>query len=330
MEARTETVAPTSIARTSSRRRFFVLTLKTIVGAGLMYLVFRMVDINEVLLSLRSANVIYVALAFLLLGLNLGTRVLKWKMMLRAAENKTTTWEAFESLILGVSLGSFTPGQIGELGGRFMRLTNCKSAHIVGLAILDRSQLFLVLAMSGLTSYAFIAIENTLAAAGVSLVSVAVCLFFFFKLDWTQKLVAIFDFKFLRSEWFADFLKSFGFLKNHHILSALSYSLAFSFVLYLQMYFLLNAFGHVDPWTAFLGFSAMMFFKSLLPISIGDIGVREASTVYFFSLLHVPSVIALNASIMMFVINLIIPTIMGVFFLPSKLPLKSAAVEPGK
>jgi len=329
MEARTETVAPPSIAKTF-RRRFFVLTLKTIVGAGLLYLVFRMVDINDVLLSLRSANVIYVALAFLLLSLNLGTRVLKWKMMLHAAENKTTTWEAFESLILGVSLGSFTPGQIGELGGRFMRLTNCKSAHIVGLAILDRSQLFLVLAMSGLTSYAFIAIENTLAAVGVSLVSVAVCLFLFFKLDWTQKLLAVFDFKFLHSEWFVDFLESFSFLKNHHILPALFYSLAFSFVLYLQMYFLLNAFGHVDPWTAFLGFSAMMFFKSLLPISIGDIGVREASTVYFFSLLHVPSVIALNASLMMFVINLIIPTVMGVFFLPSKLPLNSAAAEPGK
>lgn len=289
-----------------------------------------MVDINEVLLSLRSANVIYVALAFLLLGLNLGTRVLKWKMMLHAAENKTTTWEAFASLILGVSLGSFTPGQIGELGGRFMRLTNGKSAHIVGLAILDRTQLFLVLAMSGLTSYAFIAVENTATAVCLSLASVAVCLFLFFKLDWTQKILAVFDFKFLRSEWFGDFLESFGFLKNHHILPALSYSLAFSFVLYLQMYFLLNAFGNVDPWTAFLGFSAMMFFKSLLPISIGDIGVREASTVYFFSLLHVPSVIALNASLMMFVINLIIPTVMGVFFLPSKLPLKSAAVEPGK
>ena len=313
-----------------SQRRLVVLLFKTIVGGGLLYLVFRMVDIHEVWLSLRSANIIYVALAFLLLAPNLGTRVLKWKMMLHAAGNKATSGEAFASIILGVSIGTFTPGQIGELGGRFLSLTNGKSAHVVGLTVLDRSQIFLVLAMTGLTSYAFIAIEQTAIATGVSVLAVAGCLLLFFRLDWTQKLLALFDFKFLRSEWFSDFIESFSFLKNHHMIPSLAYSVGFNLVLFVQMFLLLSAFGHVDPWTAFLGFSAMMFFKALLPISIGDIGVREASTVYFFSLLNVPGVIALNASLMMFVINLIIPTIMGIFFLPSKLPHKSASVEPGK
>jgi uncharacterized membrane protein YbhN (UPF0104 family) len=60
----------------------------------------------------------------------------------------------------------------------------------------------------------------------------------------------------------------------------------------------------------------MMFFKSVVNISISDIGIREASTVYFFTLLGVPAAAALNAAGLMFAINVIFPSIVGALFWP--------------
>ncbi|MBI3004393.1 MAG: flippase-like domain-containing protein [Ignavibacteriales bacterium] len=314
----TDRSQPSMIPRS---RRIILLTLKAIVGIALMYFVLRMVDLNELLESLKSANLLSLGVATSLLTLNLGIRILKWKNMLRAAGNEVTAREAATSVFLGITFGSFTPGQLGELGGRFLGIANGKSAHIIGLTILDRTQIFLVLAMSGLTSYAFLVLSAGPAAAA-SVVSVAGCLFLYVRLDLIQKIFSRVPLHFFRKEWLRDLLESFNLLGKKEIVRTLLYSLAFNFVLFLQMFFFLNAFGSVDPWTAFIGFSAMMFFKSLLPLSIGDIGIREASTLYFFSMLGVSNVVALSAALMMFTTNMILPSLVGVFFLPSTRFLK--------
>lgn len=311
-------------------RRIAVLTAKAVVGAVLLYFVLSMVDLREVLRSLKSADVSYISLGVAFLGLNLATRILKWKLMLTAAGNRPTTWDAVASVLLGISLGSFTPGQLGEMGGRYLRVTNGKLAHVIGLTTLDRAQIFLVLAMSGLTSYSFLIFSSREVASVASVLSIGACLFLYVHLELIQKLSTKLPLKFFRSEWFKDFTESFSFLSRKQIAISLLYSLAFNLVLFSQMYFFLNAFDRVDAWTAFLGFSAMMFFKSLLPISIGDIGVREASTVYFFSLLGVSTVVALNAALMMFAVNMILPSIVGVFFLPSTRLSKPAPLEPNR
>ncbi|MBI4427876.1 MAG: flippase-like domain-containing protein [Ignavibacteriales bacterium] len=298
-------------------RRLALFTLKTAVAAVLMFFVFRMVNIDELLTALKSADLLYIGIAVSLLSLNLGTRTLKWKLMLKAAGNEVTTWEAGASVLLGISFGSFTPGQIGEVGGRFLRVANAKAAHIVGLTLLDRTQFFLVLAMSGLTSYAFLTLQSSAAAIAVSIFCVTACFILFVRLEFIQRILEKLPFRFFRREWFVDFKESFSLLGKRAIASSLCYSFAFNIVLFLQMYFFMNAFGEVGAWEVFLGFSAMMFFKSLLPISIGDIGVREASTLYFFSLLGVSNVVALSAALLMFAVNMILPSLLGIFFLPS-------------
>jgi uncharacterized membrane protein YbhN (UPF0104 family) len=60
----------------------------------------------------------------------------------------------------------------------------------------------------------------------------------------------------------------------------------------------------------------MMFFKALIPISFGDLGIREASSVYFYSLVGIPQTTALNASLLLFVINILLPAVLGIIFMP--------------
>ncbi len=60
-----------------------------------------------------------------------------------------------------------------------------------------------------------------------------------------------------------------------------------------------------------------MFVKALLPISFGDLGVREATSIYFLSKYGIADVVAFNSSLLLFTINMIIPALVGLLFFPS-------------
>ena len=61
-----------------------------------------------------------------------------------------------------------------------------------------------------------------------------------------------------------------------------------------------------------MAFEAAYFSMSLLPITPAGIGVREGSRVYFFTLIGCSQAAVLCASFIIFVINIMLPAIMGV------------------
>jgi len=296
--------------------RWLLFLARLVVAAVVLYLVLRLVSINKIARALQTASVPYIIAGSLLLIVNIASRVMKWRYMLRIVKDESTWWESFTSVMLGITLGSFTPGQLGELGGRSMRVSHSKSSHVVGLTLVDRTQVFLVLAMTGAFSYGFFLTDSTFLAVIAGSVCIALCLYLYFRLDLVKRVADRINLKILRHHWIDGIIESFTFIGREHFLSTLLYSLGFFFIITCQMYFFVNAFVPVSVWHVFLGFSAMMFFKSILNISISDIGIREASTVYFFSLLGVPEAAALSASVVMFAVNIIIPSLFGILFLP--------------
>ena len=69
-----------------------------------------------------------------------------------------------------------------------------------------------------------------------------------------------------------------------------------------QFYLLLQAFADLSYWKAFHAISSAMLVKTLLPISIGDLGVRESAAIYFLGQFHVKPVVSFNASLLLFLI----------------------------
>jgi hypothetical protein len=186
----------------------------------------------------------------------------------------------------------------------------------VGLTLVDRTQVFIVIAMTGSFSYSFFILDNPLYATALGLACVAVCTYIYLRLDLIKRIADMMNIKILKHHWIDGIIESFTFIGRDHFVSTLLYSLAFFAIITFQMYFFINAFTPVSLWHVFLGFAAMMFFKSLLNISISDIGIREAGTVYFFSLLGVPRAAALDASVLMFAVNIVVPSLVGVLFVP--------------
>jgi hypothetical protein len=116
-----------------------------------------------------------------------------------------------------------------------------------------------------------------------------------------------------------------GLFSTSEIVSLVSFTIIHQFVIVMQMFFLLNAFTRISLSTAFLGTSGTLFIQSVLPISLGDLGVREMSSMYFFSLCDVPREFALMATLLLFVMNIVLPGIVGVFIAK---PLKLLKQSP--
>ena len=59
-----------------------------------------------------------------------------------------------------------------------------------------------------------------------------------------------------------------------------------------------------------------MFAKTIIPpISLGELGIREGASVYFLTQFGETASAAFNASIFLFIINLLIPAVVGLVLL---------------
>jgi uncharacterized protein (TIRG00374 family) len=296
-------------------KRSISVVTRIVIGAIILYFVFSLVTWQNVLSAYQSADGRYIFFGVILLIANLGIRTLKWRIMLHSVKNKPSFWETFGSVMLGISLGSFTPGEIGDFAGRALHISDARKSHLVGLALLDKAQIFVVTSAAGAISLLFLFLRDSLFFIPMSFFIIVFFLVFFMRMD----LLAVFGHRlndsFFQKSWVTRVLDGFTLLKSRQLFTTLLCTFIFHGVLVLQMFYFIHAFGEITLFHAFIGTSAMMFVKSCLPISLGDLGIREAGSIFFFSKFGISQAAALNASLLLFVVNVLFPSICGTIFL---------------
>jgi uncharacterized protein (TIRG00374 family) len=303
-------------------QNIFSFAARIIIGTLLLYFIITLVRWENVLTAYKSADGRFILIAFILLIANISLRTFKWFIMLKSVKKQLDIREAFGSLMLGISLGSFTPVEIGEFAGRAIHVSDARRSHMVGLALLDKVQIFIIIGGFGLSCFALQYIQLYFFKIFVSLSLFLISLYLFFNMKFIASVGHRINSAFFKRPLIGRILDGFTLLNKSQVFSTSCLTIAFHITIALQMFFLLNAFYRVSLYDAFIGTSIMMFVKSLLPISIGDLGVREASSIFFFSVYGIPDASALNASLLLFVINILTPSLVGIYFLRhKKLPL---------
>ena len=298
-----------------TRKKVISIAFRIIVSTLVLYFVFSLVQWENVIIAFKSCDSGFILIAALFLFVNIGVRTFKWHIMLNSVKDTPTYKEAFGSVMLGISLGSFTPGEIGEFAGRAMHITDAKRSHLVGLALLDKAQIFIVTGCTGIVSLACLAFDNALYISLVTVIIVILSSIFIMRLEIIATFGHHINTSFFKKSWLTRVLDGFSLLKPRQLFATGLFTLAFQGVLILQMYLLVNGFSKISLAHAFIGTSAMMFVKSLLPISIGDLGIREAGSIFFFSTYGISQAAALNASLILFFINIFIPSMIGTYFI---------------
>jgi uncharacterized protein (TIRG00374 family) len=315
MEARDEIMKEmgNQTARGNRNIKLFVRGFFAIV---LLVVLFQFVSFSDVKQALINARLGFVAGAALLMFVNIGLQILKWRYFVRLVDPTATSMETAAALLFGITLGTLTPGQIGEFGGRALRHTSISAAIIVGLTLVDKVQMLCVMGIAGVVSLVILFECGILVGTITVAVTTILFLFVFFRFNGLQRMMSRFTFGFLERPVSRDFLSAVSIFRQRDLIASFALSAGFFTVIYLQMFLLLNAFSVVHAGDAFLGFAAMMFLKSLVPISLGDLGIREAGSVYFYALRGIANATALNASLLLFAINILLPSLIGLLFMP--------------
>lgn len=264
-----------------------------------------------------TARVEYILLALVLVVPNVLAQFLKWRFVLRLSKPTVTNYEALSSLLAGFALGFVTPGRIGEFG-RALFISDCSRAEVVGLAMIDKLFSTLMVFLSGSLGLLVLLGKNSpliwgwrglvlLAVLTVLLVS----LFpgFLPKILLQLKKVIPKPARIDRlAAGFANFNRKQAFLM-------LGITALFYLIITSQFVLLFSAFEATELIPAFFAVFSIFIAKSLLPISLGDLGIRESAAVFFAGLIGLRESTAFNASILIFLINLAIPSLTGFFLL---------------
>jgi uncharacterized membrane protein YbhN (UPF0104 family) len=301
--------------------------LKIVIALGLIiYLVF---DVNfaEILFALQNANVTLITITALLAVFNIYLQYLKWKITCGYLLNENNNKKILLSLFYGFSGGVFTPARIGEYFGRAAALKDHSLIKITVATFVDKA--FGLITVAGFGSLASILFIHYYYNGSVYLTSsLFILLFVLFYLAYTFSL----DPAFWNSMLFNPLRKSSHLKKlfnNLQILKELDrlystrmtvISIAFYVCFIIQYALLSSAFsGHYNFIHYIWAGNLVMFAKTIIPpISLGDLGVREGASVFFLQKFGEAKSAGFNSSIFLFLINVLLPSVIGMFLLLKK------------
>ncbi len=293
--------------------------LKAIVSIVLLYLLFRTISKDELLLAVQNANTTFILAAIALLPLNLAFQASRWFILLRTELPDVRLRDVFSSLLGGFSLGMITPGRVGELLRVFL-LKAPSRVRLAGLHILDKLYFAGAVAAFGpLVIYLMPGFREALPdrlTGGIGVIaSLLPLLYLAFALrphPLKGILVAV-QLSLGAKGRVLELLRAYDGVRTRDCLLASLVTVCQFLVIFSQFTLLSNAFERVHWGVAAHTYAASLFAKTTLPISLGSLGIGEWAAVSFYQRYHIAETTGLSASLLLFAINVLFPALLGLF-----------------
>lgn len=315
----------TKISLIGSRKSFstYLNVIKYLLIPILGYVLYRQVVANSdvidisVIYSPRYLSVILL-LVFPLMIVNWGIETVKWKKIVSGFEN-ITYHSAIKSVLCGVALAIVTPGRVGEYGGRLVGISADNKAKAVVANIvssISQNVANISIGLIGTISYCIYFLQmtyaTTVAVSLISLVALLILLFLYFKLDLLKRLLENYQ----EIELVKLVLKHSQFL-GEYTPTQLTGILCLSYIRYitytLQYVILIMLCGVTNnPFYAVLGVSVIFFIQSGLPLPpMLSVLARGEMALWIWSVFSTNVIAILTATFLLWIINLVIPTMVG-------------------
>jgi uncharacterized membrane protein YbhN (UPF0104 family) len=279
------------------------------VGIAFLVLFFliRKIRASTLIAVFKTIQWEYFIPSVLLLIPNILVQALKWHYLLKLSRPSISCYRAFASLLAGYPLGFATPGRLGEIG-RALLVKEIHKNTTLRLVILDKISNALVTILFGLVGLGWLTQEYLLLNLQ-PLVKLSLFLLM-------GSLILLFVFPTILRK-IAGRTKMFSFGRKQFSLVLLG-AIGFYAVFLTQFLLLILSFGAANPISAAGAAADVFLFKTILPISIADLGIREGASIFFLKTIGVSAASAFNASLLLFLINLGLPTLVGLWFLLKK------------
>lgn len=275
--------------------------------------------LDIILVSIKEGNhpLIFV-LVLLFMLFNWSVEALKWKRMIGKIEN-VSFLRSLEAVFSGLTVSFFTPNRVGEYAGRVFHLGRADRIEGTLITVIENySQLLITLITGSIGTIFYLKLFVSLPDylwTGVSilliLLSIA-CLLLFLNVSMLSNVFRKFK---LPASW-NQYPRVFSFYSTRELLSVLVLAWIRYMIFTTQFYLLLKIFGvELSFPIAFLLIAMTYYVMSVIPtIAWMEIGVRGTVATYFFSHVTLDPIAVVNASITLWLINLVLPALIGCFF----------------
>ena len=281
-------------------------------------------DLDQILVKLQE-NYIVVTIVILMMFLNWFLESLKWRFLISKIE-KVSIKRSIRAIFSGITVSAFTPNRVGEYGGRVFCLE--KADRIKGVLITVIGSMAQLVTTIVFGSIGILLLPNLMPEFDSLLSNIvfAYPIMLFLLILLNVLLVTLFlnasvfsvvlsKIKFLRK--FKKYNEVFSFYNSSELLEILLYSVGRYIVFTTQFFILLQVFdvqiGYVD---AMILITTKLLVISIIPtIAITEIGIRGSVALFLFGLVSVNAIGILSATFVMWVINLLLPALIGTIFI---------------
>ncbi|MEY4538443.1 MAG: hypothetical protein RLZZ306_200 [Bacteroidota bacterium] len=272
--------------------------------------------INEFSKIFALKNVLMLCIVFILIIINWACEAKKWQN-LSSNFNSLSFTDAFQSVLVGLSLGFITPANLGDFAGRIIHLKNQNRKQGIGAILLGNGIQFYVTLIFGILAYLFFygiyfPIFHQIIFGLLIICTILGIVIFLQKNN--------INYFFNKSKWLSTYKiywESLINFENSTFKVVFCWSILRFLVISLQFVLVLQIFGIDIEFIQLWSVSCLvLLFKTIIPQVnfLTDLGVRELSALHFFSLLSVNLSSVVSAIFFIWVINILLPVLIGGFF----------------
>ena len=267
-------------------------------------------------------NYSLIFIVVLMMFINWMLESLKWKFMIRKIE-AISFFTSFRAIFSGITVSSFTPNRIGEYGGRVFCLEKSDRIQAVFITILCSMAQLLTTIIFG--SFAFFILHEQfledqyfiIEISRFSLLVLFVLNILFVLAYFNVAFLINFLWKFSFFNFLRQYINVISLFNFKDLLVTFLYSVFRYLVFSIQFLILLHVFNvDISLYDAILSIMLVFFFITLTPtITIAEIGVRGSMALLVFLKFSTNVIGILSSTFLLWIINLIIPAIIGSFFI---------------
>jgi hypothetical protein len=306
----------TMISISHKTKQFLVLLVKLLIVVGAFYFIYNQLALNNALdwqkfivVFHKNQSISGIIFILFLSFLNRFLEILKWQNLV-ASFKKITVAEATKQVLSSLTAGIFTPNGVGEYAGKALYFEKAQAKQIVFLNLICNGiQLIL--------SVVFGTIGLWVLGYGLWVLSIfGICILLFGIYFFSKKI----KIKGYSIEKFIEKINEIPkTIHQKNTFLGITRYVTFSH----QYYFLFLAFDVNLPYFTLMATIMVVYFlaSSLPSFQFLDFAVKGSVAVFFFKSLHVNEWIVVFVTTLMWFLNVVIPVILGSYFVLTFSPL---------
>ncbi len=261
-------------------------------------------------ISLSKINLFYLFIVVLLMPINLYLQFKRWQMLCISYE-KSSNKTIIKSLFIGIAGGLITPFKAGEFLGRAYIFEHNKRKTYALLTVYDKLLSIFVTFILGMiiSIFTFINTLNVFLQYVLPILAISLIVIYLIKLVLQKRFKQKYD-KIINT-----ISEIYSIIKINKNLKLVFLAFALFITYVTQFALLLSSFNNIKHFINYILAGVLVFFTNTIipPFTFGELGIRESAAVFYSDYFNYLPDSGFNAAILLFFINVIIPSIIGLF-----------------